>query len=683
MKKCVLVLVIHLNFFSLVQGQAYMNAFEKAKTYYQEKSYSAFLTAIKEANCLRPNHQTIMYYVGTAYALNQMPDSALYWLKEVMTIDAEHYPLETVDLENLKKANGFAALKAYRDYMKQVEVNSDTALVIAETDIHLEDIAYDALQQQYLATSINKRNLYKIDQAGNAETYFNRPFPLSLTGITTTPDGKAWVSAAGFIQGGLSQESALLNTSKLYRIDLAKQKLLDSMSIDDGKEHVFGDVYRGLDGEIYVSDSKQNAIYKVQKGELKLLKSFDEVISLQGITQLFDRWVVADYVTGLWSFNPQNGEVEKIGSKESLSLKGIDGLYNVSGDLVIIQNGVAPNRVTQLHLNKTMNKVSSYRYLEKNHPAYGEPTLGFTFNNQLFYLANSFWPFNQDGEVKNEEKLKPVILKLPIHKRDSSSVLKTMDYVEILEGNRKEALYFYENNWAKFRAYAAYHGYIKGFRIQLMPDADAYDIVLETEYADSTQLIAIEEHFSNWIKTRPSPDLLNDIKPDGFRKNVKHETFSTYLDAAANTYAQIANRCQGRAYRAFDFWLGDWEVYNKDGIHIGHNTVHLIEMGCGIQENWRSNGGTNTGSSYNFYDAATDKWYQSWVSANGVLRLSGTFENGKMVMTSDETSNAVGESILNRITWTPIQENEVEQRWEVSNDGGKTWSISFLGYYRK
>ena len=36
-----------------------------------------------------------------------------------------------------------------------------------------------------------------------------------------------------------------------------------------------------------------------------------------------------------------------------------------------------------------------------------------------------------------------------------------------------------------------------------------------------------------------------------------------------------------------------------------------------------------------------------------------------------------------RISWTPAADGSVAQKWDTSDDDGKTWQESFLGIYRK
>ena len=48
-----------------------------------------------------------------------------------------------------------------------------------------------------------------------------------------------------------------------------------------------------------------------------------------------------------------------------------------------------------------------------------------------------------------------------------------------------------------------------------------------------------------------------------------------------------------------------------------------------------------------------------------------------------ELPSANGGIQKQKISWTPKEDGSVIQRWETSDDDGKTWAISFLGVYRK
>lgn len=138
--------------------------------------------------------------------------------------------------------------------------------------------------------------------------------------------------------------------------------------------------------------------------------------------------------------------------------------------------------------------------------------------------------------------------------------------------------------------------------------------------------------------------------------------------------------CTGEAYRQFDFWEGSWEVH-AGGELAGRNEIRTVAGGCGLEETWRSAGG-GRGTSLNYYDPADGRWHQLWVGSGGmILRLSGGWEEGRMVLSGERTTE--GERIRDRISWSPLEGGEVRQRWEVSRDEGETWETVFDGRYRR
>ena len=143
--------------------------------------------------------------------------------------------------------------------------------------------------------------------------------------------------------------------------------------------------------------------------------------------------------------------------------------------------------------------------------------------------------------------------------------------------------------------------------------------------------------------------------------------------------------CAEPLRRQFDFWLGTWEVTNPAGKVVGHSRIESILDGCALQENWQSTSGVS-GRSLNIYNADKRLWEQFWVDNSGArLHLSGGLDEGEMVLRSDQNSADAQPSATQqeRVTWTPNADGSVRQFWETSQDGGRTWSASFDGLYRR
>ncbi len=95
-----------------------------------------------------------------------------------------------------------------------------------------------------------------------------------------------------------------------------------------------------------------------------------------------------------------------------------------------------------------------------------------------------------------------------------------------------------------------------------------------------------------------------------------HILLASLLAAGASATAQetaAPEPCGGEAFKQFDFWLGEWNVTTPDGTLAGENLITSEENGCLVLERWRSAGG-GTGQSYNYFNPATEKWRQVWIS---------------------------------------------------------------------
>ena len=160
--------------------------------------------------------------------------------------------------------------------------------------------------------------------------------------------------------------------------------------------------------------------------------------------------------------------------------------------------------------------------------------------------------------------------------------------------------------------------------------------------------------------------------------------FSVLILIVGNLLAQDDNcTCCTEAYRAFDFWIGEWDVYQPDGTLAGTNTIEREHNGCMLQENWVSAKYAFTGSSTSFYNKQKDQWEQLWVDSGGShLHLRGNREGNQMILLTDEIPREDKPPYINRISWTKNDDDTVRQLWEILVDG-KVENIVFDGLYKK
>jgi len=100
--------------------------------------------------------------------------------------------------------------------------------------------------------------------------------------------------------------------------------------------------------------------------------------------------------------------------------------------------------------------------------------------------------------------------------------ISSMDFIEIVNNNEQEALFYYQNNWKILRQMAIKKNYISSFELlkDTGQDKNSFSLILVTTYANREQFEKREEHFQELIKEKGGLELLNEKKPTEFRKTV-------------------------------------------------------------------------------------------------------------------------------------------------------------------
>ena len=139
--------------------------------------------------------------------------------------------------------------------------------------------------------------------------------------------------------------------------------------------------------------------------------------------------------------------------------------------------------------------------------------------------------------------------------------------------------------------------------------------------------------------------------------------------------------CADTEHRAFDFWIGEWNVHGGNGKLAGTNSIKREIGGCVLHERYDTGRGYS-GESFNIYDAPRKMWHQTWVDSGGLLLvLEGGLRDGTMILEGQTT--ATDQKITkHRITWTPNPDGSVRQLWESTGPNGE-WTVAFDGKYTR
>lgn len=139
----------------------------------------------------------------------------------------------------------------------------------------------------------------------------------------------------------------------------------------------------------------------------------------------------------------------------------------------------------------------------------------------------------------------------------------------------------------------------------------------------------------------------------------------------------------GATYSDFDFWVGEWQVYDlESGILMGFDEVDKAFGGCALRQHWRQmNDRYSIAGAARRLDGGSvtalgpgGKWHQTWVDNSGSnISLSGGLDaSGVIVLESEwlEFKSRQGQEVRVKYKW----------HWDPQGDGSiHNWGLRASG----
>lgn len=141
--------------------------------------------------------------------------------------------------------------------------------------------------------------------------------------------------------------------------------------------------------------------------------------------------------------------------------------------------------------------------------------------------------------------------------------------------------------------------------------------------------------------------------------------------------------------RYFDFWAGSWTASwdEGDGVKpLGTNTISWILDGTVLQENFEVKEGMSKGfkgTSLTVFQTRFNRWKQAWAdNQGGYFDLVGEFTGEKRILKTQVVERG-DKKIQQRMVFYDITERSMTWDWEMSQDGGATWTLQWRIFYTK
>ncbi len=347
---------------------------------------SQMATADKLAGKM-PDRGAVLFFLAAGHAqLGEFHDS-LAKLQECLALKEGFDPQGEPSFAVLKDSKEFPRMieQVHKDF--PVVAQAQLAFTTSEKDLVPEGLAYDPAADTFYLGSLHRRKIVKIPHVGPLAGKTSDFVPgdrydlLPILGIRMDPvDGSIWCNS--FADSG---KAALLHFDKAG-------VLLGRFSISDEARHGFNDLVVLGSGEIYLTDSLADKVYRFER-KAQAFSSVEmnrELLYPDGIAVTDDeQYIYVADALGVIRFDPKTQKAADVDPGPRNTLAGIDGLYCQKDRLIAIQNGIGSPRIALFQMAKDGLHVLKTTVLENRTRFTVLPTTGALFGDDFYFIANS------------------------------------------------------------------------------------------------------------------------------------------------------------------------------------------------------------------------------------------------------------------------------------------------------
>jgi SMP-30/Gluconolactonase/LRE-like region len=345
----------------------------------------------------------VLYSLAAAHQHLGENLEALKLLKECIALGEGFDPSGDPEFAGLRTSREFTDLvdKVHRDF--PVEAHARLALVTEEKNLIPEGLAWDPNRKVFYLSSLAQRKIVQITPDSHASDFVpaNRDHLLPVLGIRLDPrDSSVWANE-------MEEEHS---KGELLHFD-ASGTLLGRFAIDDRAKHGFNDLVVRTSGEIILTDSLNNQVYRFDPAAKSFapLKIHRELFYPNGIALAADdkTLFVADAI-GVIRVYLENLSSSDVNPGPHSTLAGADGLYWYNGSLIAIQNGIGSPRIVAFKLSNDRTRVTRTTVLENRSSFTSLPTTGAIRGSDFYFISNSHIDNLNGGKILDVTQLEPV-----------------------------------------------------------------------------------------------------------------------------------------------------------------------------------------------------------------------------------------------------------------------------------
>ncbi len=351
-----------------------------------------------------PDHPDLLLSVSRALALNGRPDEALDRLEEAVRRGARVDAASLPEYESLRANPRFLALAAKGLENRRPVAPPEEFLVIENTVIEPEGITWD--EDTSLLLIGGPASIWQVDLRKKLGPFTGADAGLrEVVGLKVDRRRRLlWAATAVFpdLQGGEPKADAGLTGVMAFDLDegaRVRECWLDERPV----EHFFNDLALAGNGDVFVSDSATNAIYRLPGGECRLERiiqdprmSFPNGIALSAD----ERLLYVAHIEGLSVIELASGRRTALAVPPDAAVNSMDGLVRDGADLLGIQPSANLARVLRIRLDESGMAIREVTTVSAPPPPGLSPTTGTVVGSHYYFVASVIDPEVEDRRAR-------------------------------------------------------------------------------------------------------------------------------------------------------------------------------------------------------------------------------------------------------------------------------------------
>jgi len=377
--------------------------------------HRAWLEAGLHALALAPDHPDLLISVARARAALGQAKESIALVRQAVDRGAG---IDVARIPELQRLPPSPELEALIDDARRNLGSVPRAQIFAliSDSAAPEGITYDPVSRRVFVGTIHGEIL-QVDERGQVSVFVPRDSGLlQVLGLKVDPDRKLLWAVNGIFPELLSSEAPKpeVGVGGIHAFRLADGKVAGKYWLDERPLlHGFNDLALARNGDVYVTDSAQAAVYRVHAGKLELFVRDEHLTFANGTVLAPDqkRLYVAS-VEGISLVDVPTRKVRRLAVPANASVHSIDGLAYHRGDLIGVQSSPYLGRVVRISLGIDGRSVRRVSTLSSRSPVEYSQTTAVVAGDQLYVVAGT--PAVDTAGAPLAKEPKPQIVKIPL-----------------------------------------------------------------------------------------------------------------------------------------------------------------------------------------------------------------------------------------------------------------------------